>query len=35
MPVSIFIVPKTDIERAIQQGFYEPSNYEKEKFGLN
>jgi len=34
MPVSIFIVPKTDIQRAIEQGFYKPSEYEIEKFSL-
>lgn len=35
MPVSIFIVPKSDIEKAIQQGYYSPSDYEIKKIGLN
>ena len=32
--VSIFIVPKEVVERAIGEGFYKPSKYEIEKLGL-
>lgn len=34
MPVSIFIVPKEDIERAISQGFFTPSEFLVGELGL-
>ncbi len=33
-PVSVSVVPKADIERAIKVGFYEPSQVERELLGL-
>lgn len=34
MPVSVSIVPKSDIERAISLGFFEPSEFERSELGL-
>lgn len=34
MPVSISIVPRSDIERAIKLGYFEPSDFEKKELGL-
>jgi hypothetical protein len=34
MPVSIFIVPKEDIQRAITQGYFTPSEFEVQELGL-
>lgn len=34
IPVSIFIVPKTVIEKAISDGWFTPTDFEKEELGL-
>jgi hypothetical protein len=35
LPVSIFVVPKADLERIISEGFYKPSEFEKKELQLN
>jgi hypothetical protein len=34
LPLSIFAVPKEDVERAITGGFFEPNKQEREFFNL-
>jgi hypothetical protein len=34
MPTSVFAVPLSDVKRAVELGYYEPDDFEREELGL-